>query len=177
VEFCRNILAERFGWRGGCRARCRFLLGTCGETNKTSSHKKVSLSTTAHCFLVVPQFFTRCHTRATLVEESFQGVVMACASPYPSTLTRVLGAGGSHATWRPSRARTSVGRRASSTFGGSHEKSNNNFLKRRSQQLACHAAASRERRAENVPGNIYVDTTCINCDTCRWMSPGVFEEV
>jgi glyoxylase-like metal-dependent hydrolase (beta-lactamase superfamily II)/ferredoxin len=32
------------------------------------------------------------------------------------------------------------------------------------------------RRAENVLGDFYVDSTCINCDTCRWMAPEVFCE-
>ncbi|GGA07132.1 MBL fold metallo-hydrolase [Okeania sp. KiyG1] len=30
------------------------------------------------------------------------------------------------------------------------------------------------RRTENIHGDIYVDSTCIDCDTCRWMSPTVF---
>lgn len=30
------------------------------------------------------------------------------------------------------------------------------------------------RRTENISGNFYVDSTCINCDTCRWMAPEVF---
>ncbi|MDZ8056429.1 MAG: MBL fold metallo-hydrolase [Aulosira sp. ZfuVER01] len=30
------------------------------------------------------------------------------------------------------------------------------------------------RRPENVNGDFYVDTTCIDCDTCRWMTPEVF---
>lgn len=30
------------------------------------------------------------------------------------------------------------------------------------------------RRAENVPGPFYVDATCIDCDTCRWMAPQTF---
>ncbi len=30
------------------------------------------------------------------------------------------------------------------------------------------------RRTENVSGNFYVDTTCIDCDTCRWMAPEIF---
>jgi glyoxylase-like metal-dependent hydrolase (beta-lactamase superfamily II)/ferredoxin len=30
------------------------------------------------------------------------------------------------------------------------------------------------RRAENVAGDLYVDSTCIDCDTCRWMAPQVF---
>lgn len=31
-----------------------------------------------------------------------------------------------------------------------------------------------QRRRENVSGNFYVDSTCIDCDTCRWMAPEVF---
>ncbi|MEG4406573.1 MBL fold metallo-hydrolase [Microcoleus sp. MON2_D5] len=30
------------------------------------------------------------------------------------------------------------------------------------------------RRTENINGNFYVDSTCIDCDTCRWMAPEVF---
>lgn len=30
------------------------------------------------------------------------------------------------------------------------------------------------RRSENISGDIYVDNTCIDCDTCRWMSPEIF---
>ncbi|MGD1856237.1 MAG: MBL fold metallo-hydrolase [Leptolyngbyaceae cyanobacterium] len=30
------------------------------------------------------------------------------------------------------------------------------------------------RRPENVEGDFFVDTTCIDCDTCRWMAPAVF---
>lgn len=30
------------------------------------------------------------------------------------------------------------------------------------------------RRSENVSGNFYVDSTCIDCDTCRWMAPEIF---
>mmetsp|Transcript_994 Transcript_994/g.2126 ORF Transcript_994/g.2126 Transcript_994/m.2126 type:complete len:337 (-) Transcript_994:335-1345(-) len=30
------------------------------------------------------------------------------------------------------------------------------------------------RRAENVPGTFFVDSSCIDCDTCRWMAPQVF---
>jgi len=32
-----------------------------------------------------------------------------------------------------------------------------------------------QRRAENVDGDFYVDRTCIDCDTCRWMAPAVFQ--
>jgi glyoxylase-like metal-dependent hydrolase (beta-lactamase superfamily II)/ferredoxin len=31
------------------------------------------------------------------------------------------------------------------------------------------------RRSQNVSGNFYVDQTCIDCDTCRWMAPEVFQ--
>ncbi|WP_204103089.1 MULTISPECIES: MBL fold metallo-hydrolase [Spirulina sp. CCY15215] len=35
-------------------------------------------------------------------------------------------------------------------------------------------ATLQQRRLENVSGDFYVDKTCIDCDTCRWMSPTVF---
>jgi glyoxylase-like metal-dependent hydrolase (beta-lactamase superfamily II)/ferredoxin len=31
-----------------------------------------------------------------------------------------------------------------------------------------------QRRSENVTGDFYVDRSCIDCDTCRWMAPEVF---
>lgn len=37
-------------------------------------------------------------------------------------------------------------------------------------------ASERLRRAENVPGDLYVDSTCIDCDTCRWMAPETFAQ-
>lgn len=33
-----------------------------------------------------------------------------------------------------------------------------------------------QRRSQNVSGDFYVDSTCIDCDTCRWMVPEVFRE-
>ena len=35
-------------------------------------------------------------------------------------------------------------------------------------------ATLKQRRSQNVAGNFYVDSTCIDCDTCRWMVPEVF---
>jgi glyoxylase-like metal-dependent hydrolase (beta-lactamase superfamily II)/ferredoxin len=32
-----------------------------------------------------------------------------------------------------------------------------------------------QRRLENVSGDFYVDQSCIDCDTCRWMTPEVFQ--
>ncbi len=34
-----------------------------------------------------------------------------------------------------------------------------------------------KRLPENVAGDFYVDTTCINCDTCRQIAPALFDEV
>lgn len=33
-----------------------------------------------------------------------------------------------------------------------------------------------KRLPENVPGDFYVDSTCIDCDTCRQLAPAVFAE-
>ena len=30
------------------------------------------------------------------------------------------------------------------------------------------------RRPENAPGPLFVDSSCIDCDTCRWMAPETF---
>lgn len=32
-----------------------------------------------------------------------------------------------------------------------------------------------QRRSENIAGDFYVDRTCIDCDTCRWMAPKIFQ--
>ena len=35
----------------------------------------------------------------------------------------------------------------------------------------------KKRLSANVTGNFYVDSTCIDCDTCRQLAPASFEEV
>ncbi|BBN04495.1 hypothetical protein MPTK1_3g05150 [Marchantia polymorpha subsp. ruderalis] len=35
----------------------------------------------------------------------------------------------------------------------------------------------RGRREENVDGDLYVDRSCIDCDTCRWMAPEIYSRV
>jgi glyoxylase-like metal-dependent hydrolase (beta-lactamase superfamily II)/ferredoxin len=35
----------------------------------------------------------------------------------------------------------------------------------------------KQRRPENVAGDFYVDRTCIDCDTCRWIAPEVFYDI
>lgn len=32
----------------------------------------------------------------------------------------------------------------------------------------------KDRRVQNVEGDFYVDTSCIDCDTCRWLSPDIY---
>ena len=34
----------------------------------------------------------------------------------------------------------------------------------------------KKRLPENVPGDFFVDSTCINCDTCRQLAPATFGE-
>jgi glyoxylase-like metal-dependent hydrolase (beta-lactamase superfamily II)/ferredoxin len=38
-------------------------------------------------------------------------------------------------------------------------------------------ASPSSRRPENVPGALFVDDTCIDCDTCRWMAPATFDQM
>jgi hypothetical protein len=35
-------------------------------------------------------------------------------------------------------------------------------------------ANPKKRVPENVPGDFFVDSTCIDCDTCRQIAPQVF---
>lgn len=35
-------------------------------------------------------------------------------------------------------------------------------------------ATLKQKRTENIKGNFYVDSSCIDCDTCRWVAPEVF---
>ncbi|MBW4699433.1 MAG: MBL fold metallo-hydrolase [Aphanocapsa lilacina HA4352-LM1] len=37
-------------------------------------------------------------------------------------------------------------------------------------------ATLERRRKENAEGEFYVDSTCIDCDTCRWVAPETFHE-
>lgn len=36
-------------------------------------------------------------------------------------------------------------------------------------------ARASSRRPQNAPGALFVDDTCIDCDTCRWMAPRTFD--
>ena len=35
-------------------------------------------------------------------------------------------------------------------------------------------AKLQQRRSQNIDGDFYVDHSCINCDTCRWMAPNIY---
>ena len=37
-------------------------------------------------------------------------------------------------------------------------------------------ASFQQRRPANVAGDFFVDATCIDCDTCRWLAPATFAE-
>src|SRR6266446_5580162 len=37
-------------------------------------------------------------------------------------------------------------------------------------------ANPKKRVPENIPGDFFVDSTCINCDACRQIAPSVFAE-
>lgn len=41
--------------------------------------------------------------------------------------------------------------------------------------MLCAMAARTQRLATNVPGEFFVDSSCIDCDTCRWMAPAIFD--
>ena len=43
--------------------------------------------------------------------------------------------------------------------------------------LAHLMADPRRRLASNAPGPLFVDDTCIDCGTCRWMAPEVFDRL
>ncbi len=36
-------------------------------------------------------------------------------------------------------------------------------------------ASLKKTRTENSEGNFFVDSSCIDCDTCRWLAPSVFK--
>jgi len=40
--------------------------------------------------------------------------------------------------------------------------------------LKMRSSGRGERRTENIEGNFFVDKTCINCYTCRWIAPETF---
>ncbi|KAG5182284.1 4Fe-4S single cluster domain-containing protein [Tribonema minus] len=56
----------------------------------------------------------------------------------------------------------------------SHATSLRNSMLPRSRTALTMVAANKARRKENVEGNLFVDESCIDCDTCRWMAPGIY---
>src|SRR5471030_2131700 len=53
------------------------------------------------------------------------------------------------------------------------------FLKPRKRRMIVGGslmANPKKRVPENVPGDFFVDSTCIDCDACRQIAPSVFAE-
>ena len=48
------------------------------------------------------------------------------------------------------------------------------FLALVSPRALAEMAPFKRPRTANAPGNLFVDESCIDCDTCRWMMPSVF---
>jgi len=46
--------------------------------------------------------------------------------------------------------------------------------RRRAVVVSCQATGKPTRLPGNVEGSFWVDDTCIDCDTCRWMAPDTF---
>eukprot|EP00166_Cyanidium_caldarium_P003743 ctg_365.g107 len=44
-------------------------------------------------------------------------------------------------------------------------------------RLHCSQHGGGTRRPENVPGDWFVTSGCIDCDVCRWMAPSVFDRL
>jgi len=51
------------------------------------------------------------------------------------------------------------------------------WLDRQSSSSVITMALLNKRRPQNIEGDLYVDSTCIDCDTCRWMAPTIFQEI
>lgn len=45
----------------------------------------------------------------------------------------------------------------------------------RGRPMIAPMARPRHRLATNVPGDLFVDSSCIDCDACRWMAPELFD--
>lgn len=44
------------------------------------------------------------------------------------------------------------------------------------RSVASSMASLQQRLPENVPGDFFVDSTCIDCDTCRQLAPAIFRD-
>ncbi|KAI5678288.1 hypothetical protein M9H77_09238 [Catharanthus roseus] len=57
------------------------------------------------------------------------------------------------------------------------QRSSRMILKVKASSETQTATSRRQRRPQNVDGEFFVDHTCIDCDTCRWMAPDIFTRV
>ncbi|XP_058097984.1 uncharacterized protein LOC131242978 [Magnolia sinica] len=52
-----------------------------------------------------------------------------------------------------------------------------NFISVRACQTPVTTKRSRQRRSQNIDGEFFVDSKCIDCDVCRWMAPQTFDRI
>lgn len=73
----------------------------------------------------------------------------------------------------------SINFRTTNTTSNHHYSSSNRHYSSSTQGFSrlINCSISSSRRPHNVSGEFYVDHTCIDCDTCRWMAPGSFSRV
>jgi hypothetical protein len=48
------------------------------------------------------------------------------------------------------------------------------LLRLRGGALTSSGGHAKRRREANAAGNLFVDESCIDCDTCRWMAPSTY---
>ena len=58
---------------------------------------------------------------------------------------------------------------------GRHNKKTSNITTGAGLQPVAVLSSRRTRRSENATGDIFVDSSCIDCDTCRWLAPATFQ--
>ncbi|KAH7842248.1 hypothetical protein Vadar_003190 [Vaccinium darrowii] len=76
-------------------------------------------------------------------------------------------------------AKKTSGARASSSSSQKieEEEEEESFIGQTYSATNSSANRRRWRRPQNVDGDFFVDHTCIDCDTCRWMAPQIFTRV
>eukprot|EP00271_Cylindrocystis_brebissonii_P004680 TRINITY_DN1649_c1_g2_i2.p1 TRINITY_DN1649_c1_g2~~TRINITY_DN1649_c1_g2_i2.p1 ORF type:complete len:339 (+),score=57.05 TRINITY_DN1649_c1_g2_i2:390-1406(+) len=117
-----------------------------------------------------------------IVQLAFSGA--CCEGVYVSAAADALQKNGKVTRGRfPSRLSSDsdfVGRKVKAT---SSHPTGSRQLRTQRQAVICQAVAATDKksarapRQENVAGEFFVDHTCIDCDTCRWMAPEVFSRI
>ncbi|XP_031112371.1 uncharacterized protein LOC116016308 [Ipomoea triloba] len=86
-------------------------------------------------------------------------------------------AGSFHLYWKPTFHKSNI-QKTAPNFTDQRKPYHVSPLKAsQSQSTSVFSSSVRSRRPENVSGEFFVDHTCIDCDTCRWMAPEIFTRV